>query len=287
MRAQYINEKFIEESDPIHDLGIGIYAKRRFKDEDDAADWFFKYLTVILGTDKIPDDIIFPEDENTAFNWKYYNILDEYAKNYTKMENRHTGNPFAYIYMGVRNKLLKLGYPKRHPDTGKRIKPQKHIDEKFIESDDAIYDMGIGLKSRYKDLVKLFGNADKNHYIFTVYVRNGYIDFWFNNPKIKNLPKNEIDKLGKYVKDIINNLGFSSILIKPRLIRHYFKKDDVTLPRIVRFTITPTFKDIVPRANYRRQLSKPPYFTDYHEYEYEHEKKYRREIRAMEGDDQK
>lgn len=46
---EHINEKFSEESDPIRDMGIGIYVKRHFNNEKDLHDFLY-YADIFLIT---------------------------------------------------------------------------------------------------------------------------------------------------------------------------------------------------------------------------------------------
>jgi len=47
---EYINEKFAEDSDPIHDMGIGINCVRNFKSTKEIVDFLIAIMPYILHT---------------------------------------------------------------------------------------------------------------------------------------------------------------------------------------------------------------------------------------------
>ena len=102
MRARKVYEKFEEKSDPISDLGIGVYKiHKNFSNYDDLIDYIITYLPIFLKTKKIPDDIIFPEGYTNLFRWKYYNYLDDYIYTYFTVLG---GNTFVQSH-GARNNV--------------------------------------------------------------------------------------------------------------------------------------------------------------------------------------
>jgi len=82
---EHINEKFTKDSDPIEDMGIGIFVPKKYFNYNIAAKHIYEYLPVILKTNKIPKDIIYPLGYEKAFNVKYYpkihNFIDKYVNN--------------------------------------------------------------------------------------------------------------------------------------------------------------------------------------------------------------
>lgn len=129
---------------------------------------------------------------------------------------------------------------------------KEHINEKFEEDSDPIYDIGIGVPN-INDIFSLFAEKDKNEYVFTIAITNNTMDFWFNIPIISILPDKKIDKLFKYVVDIINNIGFNVLLYDPILIECDFIRLNKTLPRIVRFTLNKKYIKTHPvTGEYRR-----------------------------------
>jgi len=125
-----VNEKFTDESDPIHDMGIGLDRKREFNNDTEQILWIAKYLTHILRTKKIPIDIIRHRDK--WINPKYGGIIEEYCKKYHKNTGRNVGASFSHYEL--HNKLLKKGYRVR-----------QRVNEKFTDESDPIHDMGIGV----------------------------------------------------------------------------------------------------------------------------------------------
>jgi hypothetical protein len=76
-----INEKFTQDnSDPIKDLNIGIDHPRNFKTKDELTDWVLKNLLHILGTNKIPRDIIY--DRTYYLKKEYVNKIRSYTEKY-------------------------------------------------------------------------------------------------------------------------------------------------------------------------------------------------------------
>jgi len=106
--------------------------------------------------------------------------------------------------------------------------------ERFTNDSDPILDMGIGAISQFKNLMKLFAKVDKKRYIFTIYIRETFIDFWFRHPTVKKLSTDEKKALFKYVKNIINKIGFSSILTNPSIIYNLDDSYPTKLPMIIR-----------------------------------------------------
>ena len=81
---EHINEKFTEDSDPISDMGIGIDKKRTFKTTSELTNWVYKHLAHILGTDKIPDDII---QDPTHYLKKQYIFIAKTNKTFLMFMN--------------------------------------------------------------------------------------------------------------------------------------------------------------------------------------------------------
>jgi hypothetical protein len=136
------------------------------------------------------------------------------------------------------------------------------INEKFTENDDPIISMGIGSIKKFTDLIDTFHIVEINNYIFTIYVQNDFIDFWFNQPIISKLDEKEQNKLFDYIKNLIKKMKLSSILVNPKLIKHYDKqlyiRDNIKkfIPGIVRFQIIPSAKNILDPSSNRRSGNK-------------------------------
>jgi hypothetical protein len=106
---EHINEKFIEDSDPIRDMGIGIYGKpKNFKSTDEIVDFLIECLPAILKTNKIPKNIIYLPEQGSAFNWQYYEYLDKYIKKYLTINNKETR--LEAFLINFWHRLLKMGY---------------------------------------------------------------------------------------------------------------------------------------------------------------------------------
>jgi len=125
MRAKKIFEKFTEDSDPISDLGIGMFVPRTFNNINEFCEWIYKHAKPILGME-LKDAISKTE--------KYFLV--------------------PYIYDKLRDYMMKyitiLNYPRAGeigswPRDLKEFVLNKKINEKFTEDSDPISDMGIGI----------------------------------------------------------------------------------------------------------------------------------------------
>jgi hypothetical protein len=84
---EHINEKFAEDSDPIHDMGIGIYIRRKFNTQNEMYNWLSYNLQGILDPDRPLDDILTdilnsPGGTGIYLGVKYWNKLAQYANQY-------------------------------------------------------------------------------------------------------------------------------------------------------------------------------------------------------------
>jgi hypothetical protein len=133
-----INEKFTQDSDPIHDLGIGLYHKRNFNDERDIIDFLYDHLPTIIKRKNIPKDII--NDTKCWIKPKYHSNFDNFIVKYIllkekKYHKRDSGEPpIGTLHYLLHEKLKNLGYSV----TGE-------VNEKFTQDSDPIKDMSIGL----------------------------------------------------------------------------------------------------------------------------------------------
>lgn len=133
------------------------------------------------------------------------------------------------------------------------------IHEKFVEDEksDPITDMGIGSITKFKDFLKLFSDIEVNNYVYTIHVDEDFIDFIFNAPKTRKLSKEENDKLFDYVKNIIDELGFSRILINPQTMKFcdneekFYHHNNVYYSGAIRFNIINAAKNKIKPASYR------------------------------------
>jgi len=138
-----VNEKFTLDTDPIRDMGIGLYHKRDFSSNKELQKWLLEYIPAILKTDKIPDDIINPANHVPAYPWKYYTPIQKFIEKYLTV-NGSFASFVGLNHICLKQTLLKMGYPK------------KPLDEKFTQDSDPIHDMGIG-----RDVIRTFDSSDE------------------------------------------------------------------------------------------------------------------------------
>lgn len=107
---EHINEKFTEDSDPVHDLGIGIYTNREFTNEKQFFDFLIKVIPGIIKEPKIPDDILCCSG---IIRDDIYRKVDDYLFKYVTFE----GVPITHHYFKngywnhvLRKKLIKKGF---------------------------------------------------------------------------------------------------------------------------------------------------------------------------------
>lgn len=109
---EYINEKFKEDSDPIEDLGIGIFTNRYFKTRHEMYEWLSNNLVYILGSDNKLDDILkdildMPGYGGSFLGTKYTEKLNDFVKKYMHILGE---NP-TYIHPDPFHWFLKRKYP--------------------------------------------------------------------------------------------------------------------------------------------------------------------------------
>lgn len=147
---EHINEKFHEESDPIHDMGIGIFSVKNFNSIEEAVNFIYSVFPGILKTNVIPEDII--ELQSKTYKWEYYWEFIHYCEKYVKINGDSAvlnNRLFSQIYIVLQKKLCNKGFGKNY-DNHKTPDPYKnHIFEKFVQDSDPIKDMEIGLINRY------------------------------------------------------------------------------------------------------------------------------------------
>ena len=127
---EHINERFIDDSNPIDDMGIGVFSHKDFQNEQDLAKWVVKAIPAILKMKKIPKDIINIDDGDAiSFPWKYYRPIERYAEKYLTIKG--TRIIMSFVEYDIWYLLDTMGYPK--------------VDEEFTEGGDPIEDMSIGM----------------------------------------------------------------------------------------------------------------------------------------------
>jgi len=81
---EHINEKFTEDSDPIHDMGIGLY--HNFENEYELEKWIAKNLPLILKTKDIPQDII--KSDDCWIKEKYFTKISMFMDKYLTVNGK-------------------------------------------------------------------------------------------------------------------------------------------------------------------------------------------------------
>jgi hypothetical protein len=107
-----LNEKFTEHSDPIRDLGIGIFCEHNFKTEKEILDFVWEILPFLFPKKKIPRNYIKRDNEYEQgfFNAKYNKVINNYCKKYIKFK----GKPYEPSWLfnnAIHQALIKKGYP--------------------------------------------------------------------------------------------------------------------------------------------------------------------------------
>jgi len=100
-----LHEKFTQESDPVKDLGIGLYHLRNFKSSEEYANFMVKHLAAILGKKEIPKDFLY--GGGFYFNPKYYKKMDSFSNRYIRIKYRGIWNEDN---MMLHRTLQKMGY---------------------------------------------------------------------------------------------------------------------------------------------------------------------------------
>ena len=93
--------------DPKKSIGLGIFSRKKFINNDEAIDYMVNHLTTILDKKAIPRDIIRTKDE-TWFNDKYYFDLADYIEKYLLNPSTDLDTLLAYLH----DKLMDLGFQK-------------------------------------------------------------------------------------------------------------------------------------------------------------------------------
>jgi len=100
----WLNEKFIEDSDPIEDLGIGIYTDKNFSSEQEAYDFIYKIIPALLKVEdctKIIKDMNVSKLESSPFIIQsYFDKLSEYCHKYITIKGVN------FIIFGYELKIL-------------------------------------------------------------------------------------------------------------------------------------------------------------------------------------
>jgi hypothetical protein len=91
MRAKLIYEKFTEDySDPIKDMGIGIFCHKDFDSEEEFHDFLAANIAYVLKLNEIPDVLIMTTSSFTHLVMKSYNVdkILNYINDYVTIKNK-------------------------------------------------------------------------------------------------------------------------------------------------------------------------------------------------------
>ena len=157
-----LNEKFTEDSDPIHDMGIGLFIKRDFNSEEDFHVFLANNITHILKVNKLPKVFILATDSYSSCSMrsKYSDIINKYIDRYVTI-NGEKKSDFRLFSISKLAKKLKEGVRK---STKEEVENSNNLlTEKFVEDSDPVHDMGIGLPETIKLSIKNIIKEDKKN----------------------------------------------------------------------------------------------------------------------------
>jgi len=136
MRAKFINEKFTEDSDPIHDMGIGLlYHKHDFKSYEEMHEWMYEMMPIILNIKNI-EQLLPDYPGSYGLNIKYADKYKNYIDTYFTIHGVRPEYYFGIFADYIRKRL----------NEKKNIK--ESLNEKFTEEGDPIKQMNIGYSER-------------------------------------------------------------------------------------------------------------------------------------------
>jgi len=217
MRAKFINEKFSDETDPVHDMGIGIMHVREFDTLEEAAKFFVDGIR-FFSKGKVGS----PEELKTAYDRREVNadttgdpsplkLCHDYLKGWDKeyepilikeLENDFGNHPTRLQY-------LKDFKDAVYDELKKRFRPKisyNVVVEKFSEGGDPIKQLGIGrptilklfkkrLKEFYKDAKKYGDPFEVRGLTEAIGIASTYID------------KYELDGIDQAIKSLKTNIN--------------------------------------------------------------------------------
>jgi hypothetical protein len=167
---EHINEKFAENSDPIHDMGIGEdYLWKNLKKGD--------VLEIIVDINSMMKKGYLQRVDKIQYITHphlkilmYFTIFQNEKELLKNKKSFNNGSSYSYNYLKDNYKIFKFH--------GKKLK--ESLNEKFVEDSDPIADMGIGIEVVLKDsLKKIFelGKEDAQK----LYIRSSSVDKPFNH----------------------------------------------------------------------------------------------------------
>lgn len=131
-----LHEKFEEDTDPIHDMGIGFYNKHNFKTGQEALDYIWEVFPYLFGG-KIPNDIISREDAGffgkeyaRSINDYYHKYLYVHGKNVITDNDPERGMDMWNFNNALHNALIRAGYPlSNEAKEYKRYETNEYLDK--------------------------------------------------------------------------------------------------------------------------------------------------------------
>jgi hypothetical protein len=211
---EHINEKFVEDSDPIEDIGIGIKNFWRKELEKEGKISSIQSSINYYGTSNYAD---------AAF--AVYRVLK-----YVALKNVSTQQEIQEIFEDC-IEHMSSSYKDRVIKDIKKVKEalekffyinvditpfkKQSLQEKFDEDSDPISDMGIGISHIFPQICKSILEHDKNKLIFTIqYIQSNapkfnfdkFIVIYLNHPRMNDFKELcTLDAIKNYVKTIIIN----------------------------------------------------------------------------------
>lgn len=204
---EHINEKFIEDSDPIQDLGIGIFTYHNFDSVEEFMNFLMKAIPIILGKQKIPRNIL---SGGGAIKMEYYWAIKQYLDKYNisvkniQVNDISKGSDAFFWPIMIRDRLQPLN------------KLKKYINEKFEQDSDPIKDLKIGYYD-LEEICKNILNLDKNkkRFLISIYAYKNKKGMIFN---VKNLQYKF--EYTQYFIELLKELNYF-YLFKMPIIRKY------------------------------------------------------------------
>lgn len=151
MRAKFVFEKFTDEdTDPIKDLGIGIYHKRSFASTQELYAFLYDaVMPALFHAD--PIDLV-SKYKLLYFKGNVVKDLKAYINKYVEnVGDQSTDIRSSYNWWYFDIPAFQQYVLKRAKKEGKPIP----IMEKFTPEGDPVHHMGIGLKHRFEELIKV------------------------------------------------------------------------------------------------------------------------------------
>ena len=203
MRAKLIYEKFTDESDPIRDMGIGLYAHRDFESEEEIFKFLYNIICSLLD--------IKNQKQIISTDCSYYLEKDLYEKLKNYIVKCITINDVKYY----------LDPQKFRDYVEMRIK-NKGLNEVFTDESDPIHDMGIGMKVKYAkyNIAKVLELTKLEKSIIVKFLKLPIGDIYFLGDSIM--------LNNRWIKKLINLTNDSKNIIKDKYLIYDYNYDKRT-----------------------------------------------------------